>query len=213
MWDFNGTIFDDVDIGIESINLLLGRRGLPLIESKEKYKDWFMFPIKEGYKKLGFDFDKESYDDVAEEWVKEYLSREKKAGIVEGVRSVLEYFKKIGIKQIILSASEMGMLTRQLDELGLSEYFEEIVGLDNIHAAGKKEIAVAWRKKHPDEKLLFIGDTDHDHLVAVAMSADCILVSAGHQSYERLEKIEPKLAIVKCPTDVIDVFEAVDLHN
>lgn len=206
IWDFNGTVLDDVEIGMDSLNVLLKRRGLPEVEGVEKYRAGFMFPIIEGYKKLGFDFEKESYDDVAKEWVDEYVSREHKAGLVEGVQSVLEFFKNRGIKQVIISASEIGMLKRQLDNLGVSQYFEEIVGVDNIKAAGKKDIALKWRSKHPLDNLLFIGDTDHDHQVAMAMGADCILVAAGHQSFDRLEMLEPKKAVVSKATAVIDQF-------
>ena len=207
IWDFNGTILDDVQIGIDSLNTLLDRRNLPLVESKESYKSWFMFPIIEGYKKIGFDFDKESYDDVAAEWVKEYLDREKNASVVPGVIEALEFFNNMGVVQVILSASEISMLKRQLSSLGVSKYFDEIIGLDNIKAAGKTDIAIAWRKEHADDKLLFIGDTDHDHQVAVAMNADCILVSSGHQSHERLEKLEPKLAVLENPIEIIDFIQ------
>lgn len=209
IWDFNGTILDDVQIGMDSLNVLLERRGLPVIGSNEKYRSGFMFPIIDGYRKLGFDFEKESYDTVAEEWVREYVSREHTAGLVEGVETVLQYFQEQEIKQIIISASESCMLKRQLENLGVSEYFEEIVGLDNIHAAGKKDIAVSWREKHPNDKLLFIGDTDHDHQVATAINADCILVSAGHQSFERLEKLVPKLAVLKTPAEIIDTIQKI----
>ena len=141
MWDFNGTILDDVQIGIESINTLLERRGLPLIKSREEYASCFMFPIVEWYKNLGFDFEKESYDDVAVEWVKEYLSRETKAGLASGVIDVLEFFKSLGVRQVVLSASELSMLKRQLSELGVIGYFDEVLGLDNIKAASKTGIA------------------------------------------------------------------------
>ena len=206
IWDFNGTILDDVKIGLDSLNVLLKRRGLPEIESTEKYKAGFMFPIIEGYKRYGFDFEKESYDDVAKEWVDEYVSREHTAGLVDGVREVLEFFKTRGVKQAIISASEMGMLKRQLEQLGICEYFEDIVGMDNIKAAGKKDIAVAWKNRHPHEKLLFIGDTDHDHQVAMAMEADCILVAAGHQSFDRLQSMEPKLAVFANVRGVMDLL-------
>ena len=206
IWDFNGTIFDDVQIGIESINTLLGRRGLPLISGKEEYQSGFMFPIVEWYKNMGFDFDKESYDIVAEEWVKEYLSREHLAKLVSGVFEAINFFKNNGIKQVILSVAETSMLKRQLSELGIIDYFEEVIGLDNIKAAGKKDIAISWRKEHSDDKLLFIGDTDHDHQVAVAIDADCILVSAGHQSYERLSKLTPTLAVLESPKEIIKLF-------
>ncbi len=206
IWDFNGTVLDDVKIGMDSLNVLLKRRGLPEADSVEKYRSGFMFPIIEGYKKLGFDFEKENYDDVAKEWVDEYVSREHKAGLIEGVQSVLEFFKSQGVKQIIISASEIEMLKRQLENLGVSQYFEEVVGVDNIKAAGKKDIALMWRSKHPDDNLLFIGDTDHDHQVAVSMGADCILVADGHQTFEKLSRLEPKKAVVKKAADVIKQF-------
>lgn len=207
IWDFNGTIFDDVQIGIDSLNVLLERRGLPLVKSKNEYRAWFMFPIIEGYKKIGFDFEKESYDDVAVEWVKEYLEREHTAEIIPGVIEVLEFFKHQGVKQVVLSASEISMLKRQLSLLGVIEYFDEVLGLDNVKAAGKTDIALSWRKSHSEDALLFVGDTDHDHQVAVAMKADCILVSAGHQSHERLEMLSPKLAVLENPLEIINFIK------
>ena len=207
IWDFNGTIFDDVQIGMDSLNVLLERRGLPIVRDRDAYKAGFMFPIIEGYKRLGFDFNKESYDDVAEEWVNEYRSREDTAGLADGVKEALEHFKSLGMKQIIISASEIGMLRCQLDKLGISSYFEEIVGVDNIHGSGKKEIALRWRKNHPSDKLLFIGDTDHDHQVATAMGAECVLVSAGHQSFERLSQLAPKFAVLESSRELVDLIK------
>jgi phosphoglycolate phosphatase len=203
IWDFNGTLFDDVQIGMDSLNVLLERRGLPMVRDKDAYKAGFMFPIIEGYKRLGFDFNKESYDDVAEEWVIEYRSREDTAGLADGVREALEHFKILGMKQIIISASEISMLRCQLDKLGISSYFEEIVGVDNIHGSGKKDIALRWRKKHPSDKLLFIGDTDHDAEVAKVINADCILVAKGHQSFERLKKTAVNAEVLSSCAEII----------
>ena len=73
IWDFNGTILDDVDAGIVSVNKLLSDRGLPTIESKEEYRKVFRFPIIEYYRALGFDFEREPYEVLAPLWVSEYL--------------------------------------------------------------------------------------------------------------------------------------------
>ena len=35
VWDFNGTLLDDVEVGIRSVNKLLSDRGLPVIESRD----------------------------------------------------------------------------------------------------------------------------------------------------------------------------------
>ena len=171
MGDFNGTIFDDVDIGVESINALLKKRGLKVFSDREAYKNSFCFPIKKWYEELGFDFLAESYDNVAVQWIKEYLSREHKAGIYEGVREALSSYSNNGARQVIISASETGMLKRQLCELGIYGLFDEVLGKDDIFATGKEEIALKWRSQNKG-RALFIGDTDHDLAVAQAIGAD-----------------------------------------
>ena len=207
IWDFNGTIFDDVQIDIDSLNVMLERRGLELVKDRDEYKAGFMFPIKQWYLNRGFDLENESFDDVAVEWLNEYLSREPEAGLVKGVLNTLDYFRSKSVKQIILSASEITMLKRQLQMLGVEEYFEEILGLDNVYAAGKKGIALEWRKNHPDEKLLFIGDTDHDYYVAEAIGADCILIAEGHQSADKLRTMSGVMAVLEKQSEVIKLFE------
>ena len=45
IWDFNGTIFDDADAGIDATNKMLAERGIDIIPSKERYRELFDFPI------------------------------------------------------------------------------------------------------------------------------------------------------------------------
>lgn len=189
IWDFNGTILDDIQIGIDSINCLLRRRGLPTVESTEHYRSLFGFPIIDYYKRLGFDFDKESYDDVAVEWVEQYNSRRDKAYVHSDVMRLLEKFKNENVKQIIISATERNMLAEQISELGLTSYFDEILGIDDIKANGKTHVAIEWRDAHPYAHPLFIGDTDHDMDTAYAMRVECALVACGHQSYDYLRSL------------------------
>lgn len=94
------------------------------------------------------------------------------------------------------------MLAEQTRELGVFEFFTELIGLDNIHAGSKKHLAVEWKGKHSDARVLFIGDTDHDYDVACAMGADCILVAQGHQSYGHLREI--CTTTVKSLNDILD---------
>lgn len=186
IWDFNGTLANDVDIGIDSINSVLKRRNMPVIESKEQYRSVFCFPIIDYYKKLGFDFDAEPYSVVAHEWVSEYLNREKSMTCSEGAVELLQGIKSRGITQIILSSSELGMLTREVELLGITSYFDCILGLDNIYAGGKAEMAKKWAAGK-NFKALLIGDTLHDLDTAKAIGADCILYSGGHDSEGKLK--------------------------
>ena len=187
IWDFNGTILDDVETGIRSVNKLLMDRGLPTVKSKEEYREVFGFPIIDYYRRLGFDFSKEPYEVVAPLWVEEYMKNVKDATVFPDVEQTIEYFNKKGIQQTLLSATEKNMLLGQLEEMGLNACFCHILGRDDIHAASKEGVAKSWRKAHPDVLTLMIGDTDHDLQVARAINADCILVCRGHQKKEYLQ--------------------------
>ncbi len=189
IWDFNGTLLDDVQAGIDSVNTLLVDRGMPTVESVEKYREVFRFPIIDYYRALGFDFDKESYEELAPKWVVLYLQNVKKASLYGDVLRTLDYVRERGIAQTVLSATEQTMLCGQIHELGIEHYFEELLGLDNIHAGSKLALARDWRERHPNAKALFIGDTDHDVQTAETLGADCILVARGHQPKAYLESL------------------------
>ena len=45
IWDFNGTLIDEIDIMIAVMNRLLSRRSLPLLD-RDRYRDVFTFPSK-----------------------------------------------------------------------------------------------------------------------------------------------------------------------
>ncbi len=197
IWDFNGTILDDLMAGIKSENVLLSRRNMPLIGSVEEYHKYFCFPIIEYYKKLGHNFDKEDYNDLAIEWVTEYLKFSAESKLNDGIREALDKFKSENCLQIILSASEKQMLKNQVKELGIDGYFDEILGLDNVHANSKTGIAKQWSELKKPGKALFIGDTTHDYEVACCMNVDCVLVARGHQSKDTL---------LECGVPVFDTF-------
>ena len=187
IWDFNGTILDDVELGIYAINELFKAHEMEKRLEREEYCAHFDFPIKDYYERVGFDFEKTPYEELAPEWVEIYFSNFNKAKIYPDVVSTLELFAKKGLRQAVLSASERNSLIKQIEDFGIKKYFEEIMGIDNIYAASKLALAAKWRKEHPEERVIFIGDTTHDIETARALSAECYIVCAGHQSRERFE--------------------------
>ncbi len=188
IWDFNGTVYDDVDAGIVSANRLLRAHGLAPLESKEQYRVLFGFPVIDYYRRLGFDFERVSYPQLAEEWVSYYSEAAHDAALYPAFPSVLEEGRRLGLSQVLLSATEQAMLQRQVEELGIAECFDEILGSQNIQAYGKEAVGMEWRRRHPHATALMLGDTEHDAAVAAAMGADCILLSCGHRSRTALER-------------------------
>ena len=187
IWDFNGTILDDVGLGIRCVNIMLEKRGLPTLDSVEAYQKAFGFPIDAYYRRLGFDFEKEDYETVlAPEWVAHYLAGEPECGMNPGAREVLDAVTSLGMPQVMLSATKLEQLESQLNRLGIRNVFDEVLGLDNIHARSKASLALAWKERNPEARPLFVGDTGHDAEVAAAIGADCVLYTGGHQSEAQL---------------------------
>lgn len=185
IWDFNGTILNDVQTGIDAVNVLLERYGKKQIESAEQYRKVFGFPVIDYYDAIGLE--RENFARYAPEWVQEYNLREPYASIFNGVADMLEYFKKHGIPQYLLSATEQKMLGTQVDRLGIRTYFKELIGQDGIEAYGKADTAKRLAMREQMEHALFIGDSLHDFEVAQAIGAECVLLAWGHQDRERLE--------------------------
>ena len=184
VWDFNGTLLDDVSIGFETINVVLKKHGRPALDSVEEYRRHFCFPVVDYYEKIGLE--REHFEVYAAEWVSEYNLRAGSAPICFGACELLEFFKKSGCRQYLLSATEQKMLERQVESLGLWVYFDDLIGQGDTHGSGKMEAAVNWSKKVKPKRALFIGDTIHDFEVATAAGADCVLLASGHQDYARL---------------------------
>ena len=191
IWDFNGTLYNDVEACIQSANRLLRVHGLSPIASVEAYREIFGFPIIDYYRRMGFDFEKTPYSELAVEWVDYYLEASREATVYPEAIALLEALRARGLSQILLSATEERMLQNQLASLGLSNAFDEVIGQDNIHAYGKEALGRAWRARNPEAEVLFLGDTEHDAAVAAEMGADCILLSCGHQSSARLKACRP----------------------
>ena len=204
IWDFNGTILDDVEASMSSVNVLLEARGLSKMPDFEFYREVFDFPIKKYYAALGFDFINEPYEVVAPLWVELYNEAVKKSKIRDGVIEMMSALKNRGIKHYILSATDLEMLRGQLDDLRMTEYFEEVLGLNNIHAESKVSLGKRLGQRIDMTKALMIGDTVHDYETAVSMGCDVVLVEGGHQSRRRL--LECTENVEQCFEDILEKY-------
>ena len=194
IWDWNGTLLNDLRLCVKTINSLLEKRSLPVLTTSS-YKEVFSFPVKDYYEKVGFDFSKEDFEIPAKEFIDQYNSEVNKCDLHENTIEVLEQFKIEGLKQYILSAMKQDMLNTTLKQNNIYYYFEDIVGLNNHYAASKVERGreLIRRNNIKKDTALMIGDTEHDFEVAQELGIVCVLISDGHQSQKRLENTGVKV--------------------
>lgn len=194
IWDWNGTLLDDVDLCVETISHVLSDNGLPAI-TRERYLEQFGFPVIEYYKKIGFDLKKTDFMTVSNQFVQRYRARVQECALHKGAVEFLHFLREQGKVQSVLSAAHEADLKHQLKHFNILHLFEEVYGIADHYAASKidrgrellKQLAVS------PEKAVLIGDTDHDLEVANALGIDLLLMGNGHQHPDRLNKLGVKV--------------------
>ena len=109
IWDFNGTIMDDVELAAASVSELLTKRNLPTI-SVTYHRRIFGFPVADYYRKLGFDLDAEVHSEISDEYPEVYLAGIGGCSLNEGVREMLMLLREARVAQYVLSAAELPSL-------------------------------------------------------------------------------------------------------
>ena len=188
IWDWNGTLLDDVALGHRMLNYLQSIKGIAL-SSFEDYRAMFTFPITDFYKKAGLFENMESFQKLADIYIKEYEKQVGDCFLQEDAQQVLDKLEKSGITSSILTASLESMALSQIKHYGIDRYFIAVTGKNDYYALGKCELVEEHlsKIKYSSEEIVFIGDTLHDAEIAQEIECDCIIVKNGHQDVRKLD--------------------------
>ena len=203
IFDFNGTIVDDVECCLHCINELIKEYLDRDILTLDEYKHIFKFPVKLYYEEVGFDFNKLNWEEVGKKFHEIYNSKYSECHIFPEAIQLLKENHLRGNKNIVLSATEMNALHKQLKDYNLIDYFDVILGIDNCYGTSKIPVAIDYMKDKNKEDYLLLGDTLHDLQVAREIGVDCLLISNGHQAKDILLKEYDKVVdnlneVLKC---------------
>jgi phosphoglycolate phosphatase len=185
IWDWNGTLLDDVSAAVNALNrMLVSRDASPI--TVEHYRRRFGFPVRPFYAELGVDLDKWAWDDICEDF-HAFVAAEPQQ-VRPDAAAALGRARELGFRQCVLSALRQDLLENALERNGLSGFFDLVYGVDNLDGASKldrgRELVAALGPDARDAVL--IGDTLHDAEVAEALGGTCILIGTGHQTPRRL---------------------------
>lgn len=187
IWDWNGTLLNDVNFCRKIINRILVENNLPEL-SLNRYREIFTFPVQDYYQAAGLDFTKTSFEVMGKDFIDEYEENKLTCSLHENAIEVLSAIHKNGIRQSVLSAYLHENLVSILNHYNLTQYFDNIIGLDNIYAGSKTHLGLMLLEQLnlPVNEILFVGDTLHDAEVAATMGVKSVLISNGHQVKEKL---------------------------
>ena len=187
IWDWNGTLLDDVGASVQALNAMLAARGLPAL-TRAFYRAHFGFPVRPFYARIGMDPDAE-WERICVEFHDNL--RAAPQALRPDARGALALARRRGARQAVLSALREDLLLRDTAAAGVQGFFDAIYGVDNLNGATKaargRDLLAAIRAARPRPSALFlIGDTLHDAEVASALGATPLLVDGGHQDAARL---------------------------
>ena len=188
IWDWNGTLLDDVALCARLIDTLLTRHGYAPVGSLERYRQVFRFPVRAYYEDVGFDFSRHPFDELAAEYMELYTPQSEACGLVPGALDTVRRLREKGLRQVILSASRTDILRAQVAARGLDGYMDALVGIGDIYAKSKVDAGLCWLRESGTDasRALLVGDSTHDFETAQALRAQCVLFAGGHQPEKTL---------------------------
>ena len=186
LWDWNGTLLDDVQAAVDVNNEIFPQFGFPPPGSLADYHRLFRFPVREYYRDLGVT--DELFPAVAGAWSQGYMEKSKGCGLQKHAEETVRAFHQAGLGQAIISASKEEHLREQLSRFPIGEYFQAVSGLNHIYATSKVALAQQFLQNSsiPPAQAVFLGDTLHDAEVAQAVGCGCVLIARGHHPRSKL---------------------------
>ncbi len=187
IWDWNGTILDDVHLCIDIVSGIAERHGAEKV-TRESYLRKFRFPVIEYYKELGFDLNRTSYEHLSKEFFHAYKNKVHLTRLHAGMAELIAELSDSGIKSSVLSAAKEEDLVGMLEHFSIKHLFEHVYGVSDQLAHGKiaRGLDLLSKINLPCSQIVLVGDTDHDAEVAASLGVDAILLEGGHQCPDRL---------------------------
>ena len=188
LWDWNGTLLDDTQAALDTLNIMLSRRGVKPI-TMEFFRDHFAFPCRPFYDTIGMHVEDAEWDALAKEYHDLYAEQPKELN--RETIAALERVKAAGARQSIISALRQDLLDEVTERMGVAKYMECIYGVDNLDGASKLDRALELLTRIDNADPVVIGDALHDKEVADALKVRCVLCGQGSHAAWRLRKVAP----------------------
>ena len=135
VWDWNGTIVDDVNASLMSVNDMLIKRNMPVI-NLQQYHSYLDTPISKFYEHL-FDLSVVTFDIIQKEFNIGYNKHIKTNPINVGATKIMQQLVDRGVYQVIVSSSHQSIVDEGARKFGIDKYMNRLSG-SNAALVGSK---------------------------------------------------------------------------
>jgi phosphoglycolate phosphatase-like HAD superfamily hydrolase len=190
VWDWNGTLFHDIDAVIGATNASFAELGLPSI-TVDRYRELYCVPVPRFYERLLGRLPSDA------EWAvmdatfhRYYWALAESCGLAEGAAELLAARRAAGLTQSLCSLAPHEQLVPIVAAHGISDHFLRVDGRRDSSTAGK----AAQMVRHLESlgpldprDVVVIGDTLDDAVAAAHVGARAVLYTGGSHTRAALE--------------------------
>lgn len=191
IWDWNGTLLDDVHISLFAANQALIEIGQEPINLME-YRYHYSVPVQKFYRSiLGREPSEQEWRNIGKTFNYYYKPNIKTASLCSDAIDALQYCCQQEMTQSVCSLMEQDELNVSVFNTQVSQYFNLVDGRDTpLLKTGKQEqLSRHIEKLNISPSLcVVIGDAVDDALSAFQVGAKAILYTGGTHSFENLSK-------------------------
>ncbi|MEU6682739.1 HAD family hydrolase [Streptomyces sp. NPDC046832] len=192
VWDWNGTLFHDIDAIIGATNAAFAELGLEPL-TLQKYRELYCVPVPKFYERLmgrlPTETEWEAMDDVFHRY---YAEHRTSCGLTAGAAELLAGWRSAGRSQSILSMYVHEELVPLVRGFGIEPHFIRVDGRTGPSGGSKAEHMVrhlASLSGVAPERTVVIGDAADDAVAALHVGARAVLYTGGSHSRVSLEAV------------------------
>lgn len=195
VWDWNGTLFHDVDAVIGATNAAFAELGLEPL-TLERYRELYCVPVPKFYERLMGRLPSEAEWELMDAtFHRHYTEHRMSCGLAEGVVELLTEWAAAGRSQSILSMYGHEDLVPLVRGFGIEPHFIRVDGRTGPSGGSKAEHMVrhlgalsALGGVEPGRTVV-IGDAVDDAVAARGVGARAVLYTGGSHGRASLEAV------------------------
>ncbi|GHA15493.1 HAD family hydrolase [Streptomyces purpurascens] len=192
VWDWNGTLFHDIDAIIGATNAAFAELGLEPL-TLEKYRELYCVPVPRFYERLMGRLPTEAEWQLMDDIFHRYYAEHRVAcGLTAGAVELLSGWRSAGRSQSILSMYVHEELVPLVRGFGIEPHFIRVDGRTGPSGGSKAEHMVrhlASLTGVEPGRTVVIGDAADDAVAALHVGARAVLYTGGSHSRVSLEAV------------------------
>lgn len=189
IFDWSGTLVDDLGPVIEATNAVLRKYDLPPLD-REGFRRRFRLPYREFYTEV---LPHVPLEELEAHFRPAFDAAVTPVTVLPHAREKLEWCAALGIRTFVLTSMDAVAFERQMDDFGFRELFEATYA----GVLDKREVIHQILETHgldPTETA-FVGDMTHDVETARHGGISSIAVLTGYNHPEILARVRPDITV------------------